>query len=1119
MNQKLRNSNKNAGIGLTSSLIVLMGALASQAVYAQEEEPKAEQDAGSLVEEVIVQGTRANLQNAQDIKRDSDTFVDAISAEDIGSLPDRSVLEAIQRMPGVSVERFAGPDDPDHFSVEGSGAIIRGMTQTRSEFNGRDSFTASSGRGLNFQDVPPELMGGVNVYKNQTADMIEGGIGGTISLRTRKPFDQDGRQLAFTADYSWGDIARKGSPSLSGLWSDRWDTDMGEFGVLVSAAGSQLYGESHGIQSDAYSQYYADMITGAEPFAEAAESPDDRPTVWMPNSANMTMKEDDRNRKGASVVVQWKNPEDTIQVTGEYIRSDSTLDWNENSAKYQGGYPDGPDDILSNAVPGTKIEFNKNGMFQSGTLNALTSRPDGDNAPWAAPSTLPFGPKGQTDVRVHESNSLVEDFSLNIEWQPMDNLDLSADYQYIQAESVADDVQVMFGLFSGQTYDISGDTPTLHFQDPWYGERDSARAEGSTEYESGYPGFSGDPDGDSNYFQDPNNYWWRSAMDHYERSKGESSAIRIDGTYYFEDLPFLKSIKAGIRFADREQLVRRTSYNWKSLAPEWNGGVLAGWLTSAETAEQADDYERIDWSDFHRGGIFDVDGDYLLHPTAEFAKAISGRIEDRTREPYVSEAGDWDTLGTANQPNVEDEYGLFTPGDINYTREKNKAVYVRLDFEGDSEIRYSGNIGIRYAKLERQSDGAIVFNNLTPENAPPVSAGDRPLTSDGVREYLQGLVDSGLRENFDDARSTEALWIGEDKNYLDPNDVDFANNQELPATAKTDTSLFLPSFNLKVELTSDLITRFAFAKAAAYPDISDVRNRLEVGILNYVPAVRRFDYPEESDPNHSYNGMISRAYIPGWTGSGGNPYLEPMLSTQYDVSLEWYFSDVGQLTGTIFHKNLNNYFIKGANYQYITNPTSNQSRWVDVDSTINGGKAKMDGFELSYQQFFEGKFEGFGAQATYTLIDASGVPNNNTDYEEEVAELEAQGEEVFTDTGIRVSLDNVPLQGQSEHTVNLIGMYENDLFEARLAYNWRSKYLLTTRDVISKAPLWFDDRGQLDGSVFFNATDTLKVGLQATNLLDTQSETLMMLNDDGLTAGRSWFLQDRRIALVIKGNF
>ena len=84
-----------------------------------------------VVEEVVVTGMRASLRNAQEIKREADTFVDAISALDIGALPDRSILEAMQRIPGVSIERVA-QCWPDYFSVEGRGAVIRGMSATRS---------------------------------------------------------------------------------------------------------------------------------------------------------------------------------------------------------------------------------------------------------------------------------------------------------------------------------------------------------------------------------------------------------------------------------------------------------------------------------------------------------------------------------------------------------------------------------------------------------------------------------------------------------------------------------------------------------------------------------------------------------------------------------------------------------------------------------------------------------------------------------------------------------------------------------------------------------------------------------------------------------------------------
>lgn len=166
--EKTKARNTHAPVFKKSLLAMcVVAAVQQSAVYAAESTAE--------TEEIVVTGMRESLNSAQDIKKSADTFVDAISAKDIGALPDKSVTEALQRVPGVTVSKYAAPVDPDHFSAEGSGVVIRGLGQTRSEFNGRDTFTANSGSGLSFQDVSPELMGAVKVYKNQTADMIEGG--------------------------------------------------------------------------------------------------------------------------------------------------------------------------------------------------------------------------------------------------------------------------------------------------------------------------------------------------------------------------------------------------------------------------------------------------------------------------------------------------------------------------------------------------------------------------------------------------------------------------------------------------------------------------------------------------------------------------------------------------------------------------------------------------------------------------------------------------------------------------------------------------------------------------------------------------------------------------------
>ena len=155
-------------LGTASALAVSVSlaspALAQDADEDADQEQPADSDevaAEPVAGEIIVSGFRASLSSAQNIKRDSDTFVDAVTAEDIGALPDRSVAETLQRIPGITIGRFEKASDPDRFSVEGTGVIIRGLPFARSELNGRDIFSATGGRELSFNDVSPELLGRV----------------------------------------------------------------------------------------------------------------------------------------------------------------------------------------------------------------------------------------------------------------------------------------------------------------------------------------------------------------------------------------------------------------------------------------------------------------------------------------------------------------------------------------------------------------------------------------------------------------------------------------------------------------------------------------------------------------------------------------------------------------------------------------------------------------------------------------------------------------------------------------------------------------------------------------------------------------------------------------------
>ncbi|MES2672759.1 MAG: TonB-dependent receptor [Pseudomonadota bacterium] len=1169
------------------------------------------------IEEIVVTGQRANLQSAQEIKKNASTFVDSISSEDIGSLPDRSVLEAMSRIPGVSIERFAAANDPDHFGVEGSGAVIRGMSATRSEFNGRDSFTANSGRGLSFQDVPPELMAGVDVYKNQSADMIEGGIGGTVSLRTRKPFDSPDRLLAFNLDYSYGDMTEVWTPTVSGLFSDRWETSAGEFGVLVNASTSKLEGSSNGIQSDAYIPYLDDYtnfpreladgngknhagpndIAGAERFAEAGQA------VWLPGGSNASMKRDERDRKGFAAAIQWENTDETLLSTTQFMRSDARLSWTENTIGYQSGY----DRRRSLPLPGTEYTFDNDGLFQSGTItndggfgeSGWRSR-DNDTAgatriptyaTWANPNVRTFGNQFQTSTRVKDTHTVIDDFATNLKWTPSDAWEFSLDLQYINAETDDDDAGAMLAMNAIQSYDTTGDLPELVFIEPWNGIRDKnikidcgfnpnqnltgnppgvkggevcLDAAGNALVGAGLfgkagagvklggkalPGFSDDPAGDSNYFQDKNSYNWQSAIDHYERSEGDSQAARFDTTYHL-DGGLITEIKAGVRYAKREQTVRSTAYNWGGLFPVFTGvGSTVGWVDTPTVGSLNGEWEYVDWSDFQRGESMTVLGDGFLHPKVSLIKDMINGRELPAAEGYLDNP--WERM---DQRTGATAGNAFLPSEIYITEEENKAAYVRFDFETEiAERTVKGNIGLRYVELDRHASGSTQYPNLIPTvsvpvGAPPVKniaatdAYEQTLRAeieaiyDGINGAYTPITDptytptdeeltkakdreEAVNLGFDRPGDTPVVGLGERMSYrgnnnlfLDETDAGFANNAAALQSESNTYDALLPSFNLAVNITDELIARFAASKAIAQPDMEDVRYTTSLNVLNDLPDQDEVTNPQ---PFLAARQRLVSYDVTKWGGTAGNPSLDPMESTQFDVSLEWYFAQAGSATFTLFKKDLSNFFVSGTVDRTYTNPVSGVTQAAEVTGTVNNGEGTLEGFEFAYQQFYDflpAPFDGLGLQANFSYIDSESVPNSGN--------LDSNSDGgTGIDTGARVDLAGLPLKGQSKRTYNVGLMYEKNDWSARLAYNWRSRYLLTTRDVISRFPLWNDDYGTVDASLTYKINDNFSTGIQFTNLTNATTKTIMILDGQDLEAGRSWFVNDRRVSLQLKGSF
>lgn len=326
----------------TASSLALAAMLATPALgqeapaAAPSEDPAASEEAASDGE-IIVSGFRGSLQSAKNVKRKADTFVDAISAEDIGALPDRSVAEALQRVPGVNIGRFEKPSDPDRFSVEGTGVIIRGLPYVRSELNGRDIFSANGGTVLSFNDVSPELLGRVEVFKNVTADMIEGSIAGTVNLVTRKPLDRSGTHLAGSYEANYGDLRKEWSPTFNVLGSHVFETDAGRFGFQLGYSNSKLKSRTDATQlgDPCYraASLAGDCIRavsvnsggfGNSPNFDASNFPP-AGSVLVPEYAGVRTTTLDRKRNAWNATFQYEDPTGDFVATLEWLRSDTSF--------------------------------------------------------------------------------------------------------------------------------------------------------------------------------------------------------------------------------------------------------------------------------------------------------------------------------------------------------------------------------------------------------------------------------------------------------------------------------------------------------------------------------------------------------------------------------------------------------------------------------------------------------------------------------------------------------------------------------------------------------------------------------------------------------------------------
>jgi TonB-dependent receptor len=996
---------------------------------------------------VVVTGQRAALQSAQAIKRNAEQIVDAVVAEEAGKLPDKSITEVLQRVVGVTMDRNKSPGDPEHFSVEGSGVQVRGLSWGSSTLNGRESFSAGfPGRSLSWSDVPPELMAAVLVYKNPSSELIEGGISGQVDLRTAMPFDYKETKFSISANDNYNVMGSKNSPGVSGIFSKRWSNGAGEWGALVDLSFNQTNTHNDTVELDAYFPR-SDLVPGK--------------TVWIPQSASWRTNTSQGNRAGVYAALQWKNDnkESSLTIFDSFYKDTST----EHALHANGINP-----YLIQVDPTTAV-YNGN-VLVSGSY------------------TLPMGQLGSnnfaagglgydTDSGRSVSHAQTRDIAWNFKWDVNDRVSLQNDLQWVHATDDSFSDYVALGTF----------IPVLNLR---------------TSSSGGPPALTFSPS-TAAFLQDPANYYLDNAMPMQSKATGNMVAWKGDAQFKING-DVLRDFRFGVRLTDRSaKYMTPSGTGWYSWSDPWNvrQTQIPGTLPNSS--------DQPSWGTFANFGYLKPGSPYAaLVPTQvqTFTNYFNGKIalppglvfpSMSLPQGYPSSFvplmaipvqecldGNAQFGTTTNCQNAAGTWTPFTydnnPANTSRTDEQTQALYGTLRFAEDGwRFPVEGNAGLRVVRTRTISHAYTVF---TPGSNPPPE----------VPAF--GAINA-------------------------PHDS---------TTIYTD---FLPSLNLKTDLTSKLQGRFAVSKGIYRPDFGQLQ-----GYETLAQTVTQTSSGAITDISYTGNAK-------------GNPRLKPIRSNNFDVTLEWNPTWGQSLTGAVFYKQLRDIILPGAHVESYADLAGNKQDFV-ITAPDNLAKGSVAGFEVGGMTYLD-KFaaldrilpdwaKGFGVSANYTFIDSHQQLYHpfNLQYCPASSAFNNSNLNIYGCDTNGLPFKSLPIQYLSKNAVNFALLYDHGPLSARLAYNWRSRYLQgvnnnstsgtngTSADPSQHGaqnvgwglPVWLEGLGQWDAGIDYKLQgDRWLVSLSVTNLTNTMGRQTQEQTPGYM--GRAWYEYGRSFRLSTRYNF
>lgn len=313
-------------------IAMALAAMSAPQLWAQSFAPDAA-DAAAAQQTVEVRGIRETLKRNLAEKRDALNIVDSVSAEDVGKFPDKNLADSLQRVPGVSVDRTWG---------EGRDIFVRGTDKNLNMtlLNGQSVASAywwkndSQSRGFNYDILPSELVGSLDVYKSPSADLDEGSVGGLVIVKTRKPFQfKQPLTAQFSAEATYSKLPAKTDPQLSGLVN--WVNENKTFGALIAVSRQKRTMRRDGLED----------FTDTTKYNVVDQNGAVTPNVYASWGGGSAIFRQDRERTTANLTLQLR-PNADSDLSLNYLNSDMGMNNNNQNYLWQvGGLADASNTI------------------------------------------------------------------------------------------------------------------------------------------------------------------------------------------------------------------------------------------------------------------------------------------------------------------------------------------------------------------------------------------------------------------------------------------------------------------------------------------------------------------------------------------------------------------------------------------------------------------------------------------------------------------------------------------------------------------------------------------------------------------------------------------------------